>query len=77
MSVLSLSSHDGRNSHRGRNEQLIREESVFYLTKTRLWDRDYGAAATVVTTFVAIKHARSRYATDGCVFFKRKTIINF
>ncbi len=30
------------------------EEFVFYVTKTRLWDRDYGGAATVVATFVAI-----------------------
>lgn len=27
---------------------------MFYVTKTRLWDRDYGGAATVVATFVAI-----------------------
>ncbi len=30
------------------------EEFVFCVTQTRLWDRDYGGAATVVATFVAI-----------------------
>ncbi len=37
---------------------------MFYVTKTRLWDRDYGGAATVVATFVTT----ARSFTDGCAF---------